>query len=105
MSVDWKQVANLAELGAGVALNVLGAEGIVPTNAVVLAQGIEAAVNPLLSSVQTGKQPTSTVILAGYGAMIGSLNAVKQATGLAPDLIQKIDEYLAAAQAGTTAYL
>jgi hypothetical protein len=102
MAIDWKSVASLAELGGNVALNVLAAEGIVPQNSATLAVGIESALNPLLSAIQN-KQPAQVDIMAGYAALIGSLNAVKQQTGLAPELLNRVTEYLAAAEAAATA--
>jgi hypothetical protein len=104
MTINWQQVASLAELGGNVALTVLGGAGIVPAGSAAIASGVEAAVNPLLNAIQ-GKQPVASDIQAGYGALIGSLSIVKSQTNLDPTLLSKIDEYLLAAQAGLTAYM
>jgi hypothetical protein len=108
MAINWQQVASLAELGGNVALTVLGGDGIVPAGSAAIASGIEAAVNPLINSIQ-GKASTATDIQAGYGALIGGLSILKSQTGnsfgIDPALLAKIDEYLLAAQAGLTAYM
>jgi len=103
MNINWQQIASLAELGGNIALTFLGGAGIVPVGTAALASGIEAAFNPLLTAIE-GKQPVQADIQAGYGALIGSLSVLKTQTGIAPDLLTKIDEYLAASNAGLTAY-
>lgn len=103
MTINWQQVTSLAELGGNVALTLLGGAGIVPAGTAALASGIEASLNPLLSAIE-GKQPVATDIQAGYGGLIGSLNALKAQPGLDASLSAKIDEYLTAANSGLTAY-
>ena len=104
MAINWQELASLAELGGNVALTALGTSGIVPANSAVIASGVEAALNPLLSAIQ-GKSPVATDIQAGYGALIGGLNILKDQTGIDPTLLAKINEYLLAAQAGLAAYM
>jgi hypothetical protein len=61
--------------------------------------------HPLLDAITTGKRPESTVILAGYGALIGTLNVVRQNTDLEPETLAKVTEYIAASEAGISAYM
>ena len=69
-----------------------------------LAAGVEASVNPLIASIQAGSTKTSD-ILAGYGALIGVITALKSQTGIDPTLLEKLNEYMVAAQNGTVAAL
>jgi len=104
ISINWQEVASLAELGGNIALTALGASGVVPSSSAAIASGVEAAVNPLLSAIQ-GKSPVATDIQAGYGALIGALSILKSQAGLDSSLLSKINEYLLAAQAGLAAYM
>lgn len=94
----------LFELAANTTLSVLSAEGITPANTGTLAAALETAINPLITSIQN-KSATTVDVMAGYAAMIGVLNALKQNTGLDAATTAKITEYLSAAQDATTAFL
>ncbi len=103
-TINWQEVASLAELGGNIALTALGASGVVPANSAVIASGVEAAVNPLILAIQ-GKASIATDIQAGYGALIGALSILKDQAGIDPALLSKVNEYLLAAQAGLAAYM
>jgi hypothetical protein len=94
------QVTSLIELAANVTL------AAIPTTAAFapLAAALEAGINPLLTSLMTGSTTTSN-ILAGFGAMIALINTLKSVPGISPDVLAKLDTYLAAAQDGLTASL
>jgi hypothetical protein len=104
MQINWSEIASLAELGGNIALNVLGASGVIPANSAAIASGVEASVNPLLSAIR-GKAPIATDIQAGYGALIGGLSILKNQTGVDPAVLTKVNEYLVAAQAGLEGYM
>ncbi len=69
-----------------------------------LATALEGAINPLILSIQSG-QPKMQDVLAGYAAMLGVIGVLRQQTGLAPEVLAKLDEYATAAQNGTVAAL
>jgi hypothetical protein len=102
--MNWLALLPLFELAANTTLTVLSASGVTPANSAVLASGVESAINPLISKLQSGAAVT-TDVMAGYGAMIGVLNSLKQNTGLDADTLAKINTYLVAAQDATTGFL
>lgn len=94
------QILSLIELALNVTLTAIPVtSGFTP-----LAQALETSINPLLLSLQSGSTKTQDV-LAGYGAMLGVIGALRQQTGLAPEVLAKLDEYTTAAQNGTVAAL
>lgn len=95
-----QQILALLELAANVTLTAI------PQTAAFapLASALEAGINPLIASIVTGSTKTQDV-LAGYGAMIALIQTLKQQTGLAPEVLAKLDEYATAAQNGTVAAL
>lgn len=102
--MDFTLLLPLIELAANTTLTVLSAQGITPANTGTLASALETSINPLISAIGK-KSATTTDVMAGYGAMIGVLNALKQNTALEPAVLAKVTEYLAAAQDGTSAFL
>jgi len=94
------QVTSLIELAANVTL------AAIPVTAAFapLAVALEAGINPLITAFTNGSSKTSDV-LAGFGAMIALINTLKGIPGIAPDVLQKLDVYLTAAQDGLTAAL
>ena len=101
---SFASILPLFELAANVTLTTLSAAGVTPANSAILAAAIENAINPLINAITNGTPKTADV-LAGYGALIGVLNALKQNSGLAPEVLAKVDAYIVAAQNGTTGYL
>ena len=90
----------LLELVANVTLTAIPqTSGFVP-----LIQALEAAISPLIASLVAGNTK-QTDVLAGYAAMIAVIETLKKQTGLAPDVLAKLDEYATAAQNGTMAAL
>lgn len=102
--MDFMALLPLFELAANTTLTVLGGAGIVPANSATLAGALESAVLPLISSIQN-KSTTTADVLAGYGALIGVLNSLRQNTSLPAATLAKVTEYISAAQDATTAYL
>jgi hypothetical protein len=94
------QITSLLELAANVTLTAIPAT----TAFVPLITGLEAGINPLLTSLTTGSS-TTTDVLAGYGALIAVITTLKATTGIDPTVLAKLDEYLTAAQNGTAAAL
>lgn len=96
----------LIELGINTTLTVLGTAGVVPGGPAFasLAAALEAAIAPLISSIRAGNTKTQDV-MAGYGALIGVLNTLKSTPGIPKEVIAKAEEYIGAAQDGTSAYL
>lgn len=92
------QIISLIELAANVTLAAIP----VTSAFAPLAAALEAGINPLIASIQTGATKT-TDILAGYGALIALITTLKQQTGLSPELLAKLEEYTVAAQNGTVA--
>ena len=93
-------ILSLIELALNVTLTAIP----VTTAYAPLAAALEAGINPLIASIQSGSTKTQDV-LAGYGAMIALIQTLKTQTGLAPEVLAKLDEYLTAAQNGTVAAL
>jgi hypothetical protein len=94
------QIISLLELAANVTL------AAIPQTAAFapLAAAVEAGINPLIVSIQAGNTKTQD-ILAGYASMIALIQTLKAQTGIAPEVLAKLDEYLTAAQNGTVAAL
>lgn len=69
-----------------------------------LATALETAINPFMMSALAGAAKPQEM-LAGFGALVGVIGVLKQQTGLAPEVIAKLDEYANAAQVGTVAAL
>ncbi len=89
-------ILSLIELALNVTLTAIPVtSGFAP-----LAAALETSINPLIASLMAGSTKTQDV-LAGYGAMLGVIGALKQQTGLAPEVLAKLDEYATAAQQGT----
>ncbi len=96
--MDSTQIVSLIELAANVTL-----AAVPQTSAFApLASALEAGINPLIASIQAGSTKTQD-ILAGYGAMIALIQTLKSQTGISPELLAKLEEYLKAAQNGTVA--
>jgi hypothetical protein len=94
----WLQVASLAQLGTNIMLTFVGGPG-----AAMIASAVEASLAPLLNSL-LGKASVTSDIQAGYGAIIGSMEALKSHAGINPADLQKVEEYLVAAMAANTAF-
>lgn len=90
------QITSLIELAANITLAAIP----VTSAFAPLAAALEAGINPLISSIQSGAT-TTTDVLAGYGAMIALITTLKKSTGIDPTVLAKLDEYLTAAQNGT----
>lgn len=102
--IDWAQLLPIFELAANTTLTVLSTTGVAPIGSASLAVALESAINPLIASIASGNTKTSDV-MAAYGAMIGVLNALKNQTGLPASVLSKVEEYIAGAQNGMSAYL
>ena len=98
---DWKSLINVIELAGNTALTILipGGAAFAP-----LAAALEGAINPLLQSIGT-KASVSSEIMTVYGTLIGILTVLKNTPGLPAATLAKVDEYLLAAQNGTSSYL
>lgn len=102
--MNFASILPLFQIAANAVLTVLAAQGVVPATLAPLVAAISASILPLINSIRSG-QATQTDVLAGYAAMIGTLNAIKSNTGLDTATLTKIEEYIQAAQDGTTAYV
>jgi len=69
-----------------------------------LIAGLENATQALVQSIGT-KPSVQNEVMAIYGAMIGILGTLKQTPGLPAPTLQKINEYILAAEDGTAAYI
>lgn len=98
--MNWSQIIALIELAANVTLTAIP----VTSAFAPLAAALEAGINPLIASIQAGDTKTQD-ILAGYASMIALIQTLKAQTGIAPEVLAKLDEYLTAAQNGTVAAL
>ena len=94
------QITSLIELAANITL------AAIPVTAAFapLAAALETGINPLLASIMAGSTKT-TDVLAGFGAMIAVINTLKAIPGISPDVLNKLDIYLTAAQDGLVATL
>jgi hypothetical protein len=81
--------AALVELFANVGLTGLTAGGLLPPGTSALAVGIENALLPLLSSIDSGQTKTQDT-LATFGAMVGILQATGKQTGLSAQQLSNI---------------
>ena len=79
----------LVELFSNIALTGLTAGGVLPPGAAVLANGIENALLPLLTGIQSG-QPAVQDTLAAFGAMVGVLQATSKQSGLSTQQLSNI---------------
>lgn len=98
---DWHLLLGVIESAGNTATELLipGGAAFEP-----LLAELEGAVNPLLLSIGT-KQTTTSEAMIAFGTTIGILNILKNKPGVPANLLAKIDEYLAASQAGLAAYL
>lgn len=85
-------------------LAVLSQTKTIPDGSVNLATQIEAAFGPLIAGLLS-HQGTASDVLAAYGAVIGLLTSLKGNKAFNADTIDKIDEYILAAQNGTAGYI
>lgn len=96
----------LIQLLVNTGLAVAGQYGAVPPSAAGLATSLETALTPLWTALGN-KSATQTDIMAALAASIGVLTALKNQTGLDPNVLAKVNEYLGAVQdalaAGVTA--
>lgn len=69
-----------------------------------LIAGLETATQGLVQSIGT-KQSVQSEVMAVYGASIGVLGTLKQTPNLPAATLQKINEYILAAEDGTAAYI
>lgn len=103
MSAFWdklKQLLPAIELAGNVALLATGVgAGIEP-----LVASLENAVNPALQSISTA-QSAADVTMTIYATIIGVLTTLKAVPNLPAATLQKIEEYILAAQDGTAAYI
>lgn len=98
---NWQLLLGVLESAGNTAVSLLipGGAAFAP-----LITALEEAVNPLLQSI--GKQSTtSDEVMTLFGTTIGILNILKAQKGLPAATLAKVEEYLAAAQAGLAAYL
>lgn len=102
--MDPTLIISLFELAANTTLSVLGANGTIPPQYATLASALESSINPLILALKGGAAPSQDV-LAAYAAMIGTLNALQQTTGIDPKVLTQVKEYIGAAQDGTTGFL
>lgn len=79
----------LVQLFSNIALTGLTAGGVLPPGAAVLATGIENALLPLLTGIQSG-QPAVQDTLAAFGAMVGVLQATSKQSGLSAQQLSNI---------------
>ncbi len=97
-SFNWKSLIPVLEMAGNIStLLIPGGAAFAP-----LETALENALNPLITSIGTG-QSTSDTVLMVYATFIGVLNALKQAN-VAPDVLAKITEYLAACNDAITGY-
>jgi len=94
----------LVQLFSNVALTGLTAGGVVPPGTAVLANGIENALLPLLSSIGSGATKTQDT-LAAFGAMVGILQATSKQTGLSSQAISNIQALEAAVSDAIVAFM
>ena len=85
-------------------LSLLSQSKVIPDGSVNLAAQIEAAFGPLIAGL-LNHQGKAADVLAAYGAIIGLLTSLKGSTKLDAATIDKINEYIMAAQNGTAGYL
>lgn len=104
VQIDWAKVIPVFELFSNVALVALGANGIVPGNTAALAATIEGGLNPLIANIKQGRAVESDVVIALSG-LITTINVLKANKSLDPAVLNRLDEYGRAAQAGLTGYL
>lgn len=79
----------LVQLFSNVALTGLTAGGVLPPGTSLLVSGIENAILPLLSNIQSGQTKTQDT-LAAFGAMVGILQATSKQTGLSAQQLSNI---------------
>ena len=103
--MDPTVLITLLELAANTILSVLGAKGVVGSNIGSFVSAIESAVAPLIAVLTSGGATKTADVMAAYGTIIGVLNVLKQSGALPAAEITKIDEYILAAQNGTSGYI
>ena len=69
-----------------------------------LIANLENSVNPAIQSIGSG-QTGLTEEITIYGSIIGVLNAMKSVPNLPADVLNQVEGYLVAAQAGLTGYV
>ena len=94
----------LVQLFSNVALTGLSASGVLPPGTAVLANGIENALLPLLSSIGSGATKTQDT-LAAFGAMVGILQATAKQTGLSAQTVSNITALEAAVADAVAAFM
>lgn len=99
---DWHSLIPIFEMAGNIALVASG----VGAPFVPLANAVETALNPLLTTLGSGQKVdvTNEVMLA-YGVGIATLTAMKQTTGIDPALLTKIEGYIIAAENASAAYI
>jgi hypothetical protein len=109
--MDPTLIFGLISLGLNTALQLLNVQGVTKVDYSKLATSLESAFAPLIAMIPAWLKggPTapavSTDILAAYGTAIGVLNTLKATPGLSTAMVSQIEEYIAGAQDGTSAYL
>lgn len=98
---DWKSLLSVIELAANTAIGVLIPGGVAWAP---LLASLENSVNPLLQTIGT-KPSVSSEIMTVYGTVIGILTTLKAQPNLPSATLTLIDQYLIAAQNGTSSYL
>lgn len=97
-------IVSLVTLIVNVVLTALQSSGVTNSSTTALVTGLENAVLPLLSGLNSGASVTSDV-LAVLGALTGVLGTLKQNTGLDPAILAQIDTLNASVQAALVAYV
>jgi len=85
-------------------LALLAQTKTIPDGSVNLASQVESAFGPLIAALLS-HQGAAADVLAGYGAVIGTLTSLKGVKAFDQATIDRINVYLTAAQNGTAAYL
>jgi hypothetical protein len=95
-----KQLLPAIEMAGNVALLASGVgAGVEP-----LVSGLESATLPLIQSIGT-QQTASTELVTFYGTVIGVLGTLKTIPGLPTATLTEINGYILAAEAGTAQYV
>jgi hypothetical protein len=93
-----KQLLPAIELAGNVALLASPLAGFEP-----LVAGLENATQSAVQAIGT-PQTASSALMTIYATIIAVLTILKQQPGLPAATLSKVDEYIAAAEAGTGAY-
>jgi hypothetical protein len=100
MPAPSQNTINAIELAANVAL------AAIPYTAAFapMIASLEVGLNPLITSLISGSSTTQNE-LAAFGASLAVIKTLRTQTGIAPELLAKLDEYETAAQNGLVAAL